>query len=956
MRKRIFKLPLFPTCIYICFHSFLSRSIYIQNSPLSTLIGFCVGKSSDLIFLSALLAIKRGRNLDQAIRSLDEALDIHLKSIRNMPVMHEFFAKLNPDFMLECAREYLQQIGNEPSESLELQLPLIQQVSKTLEITCKYVPGLNEVYYLLARCRYLSNDGEGSQRYLQQCLRFDSTYAEAHLLMAQVHLQLDKFKLAQQSLELALSHNFEIREAPIYHLISSKVQHKMGNDAEALRILDSAMLLPGVRSQGSSRKGKGKLSEVSIQDRASIYLQIAHLHTKLNHLPEAAKAIQDALNEFSNTSEEVRVLIVNAQLSVKRGDVDGAFKILRNVNKDMPYYNKAKVFMANLYLTEKGDRRKYISVYEELAGKSKDIHSILLLGDALMKIQEPERAIEKYEEALKRNPADSALARKIGNALINAHDYRKAIEYYEQAVKSDPGKMQMRYDLAELYVKLRRFDVAEKVLTQAIAYPKEHDDLTSSILGVKFLLLLAKCYKSQTQYQAAIDTFLKARDAQMVILNRSKTEQAEFQLQQKQVASRISFELATLYDEQRVRDKSLDSYKEALRFDETNSKVMMALASLYLARGELEECQRQCSSLLRMDPGNEQASVMLADLMFQKNEFENATFHFQQLLERKPDHYSALARLIELLRRAGKLKDAPRFLTMAENLSQRASYDPGLHYCKGIYQRYTNSPSEALKSFNLARKDGEWGERALIHMIEIYLNPENDSLWEEPSEGKGENGESLRAVEKLLKELKAHKPTLKHQLLENYSLIVTRSKTHIEAAIQQLTDILNVEKDSVAALLALSTAHLMLKQQPKARNHLKRIAKMPYDSREADEFEKSWLALAEIYIEGGKYDLAQELLKKATANNRSCSKAWEQLGFIMEKEQSYRDAAEYYEAAWRYENEANPAVGFKLAFNYMKAKRYVEAVDVCHKVLAMYPNYPKIRKDILDKARSALRP
>ena len=55
-------------------------------------------------------------------------------------------------------------------------------------------------------------------------------------------------------------------------------------------------------------------------------------------------------------------------------------------------------------------------------------------------------------------------------------------------------------------------------------------------------------------------------------------------------------------------------------------------------------------------------------------------------------------------------------------------------------------------------------------------------------------------------------------------------------------------------------------------------------------------------------------------------------------------------------HETSPSVGYKLAFNYLKAKRFVEAIDVCHKVLAAFPEYPKIRKDILAKAREALRP
>ena len=78
--------------------------------------------------------------------------------------------------------------------------------------------------------------------------------------------------------------------------------------------------------------------------------------------------------------------------------------------------------------------------------------------------------------------------------------------------------------------------------------------------------------------------------------------------------------------------------------------------------------------------------------------------------------------------------------------------------------------------------------------------------------------------------------------------------------------------------------------------------------------------------------------------------------FIQLVQASYADAAQVYEMAWQFDNQRNPAVGYKLAFNLLKAKRYVEAIDVCHKVISLYPDYPKIRRDILDKARACLRP
>lgn len=42
-------------------------------------------------------------------------------------------------------------------------------------------------------------------------------------------------------------------------------------------------------------------------------------------------------------------------------------------------------------------------------------------------------------------------------------------------------------------------------------------------------------------------------------------------------------------------------------------------------------------------------------------------------------------------------------------------------------------------------------------------------------------------------------------------------------------------------------------------------------------------------------------------HNKSSTKAYEYMGFIMEKESSYKDAAQHYEMAWKFSNKANPS-------------------------------------------------
>lgn len=47
--------------------------------------------------------------------------------------------------------------------------------------------------------------------------------------------------------------------------------------------------------------------------------------------------------------------------------------------------------------------------------------------------------------------------------------------------------------------------------------------------------------------------------------------------------------------------------------------------------------------------------------------------------------------------------------------------------------------------------------------------------------------------------------------------------------------------------------------------------------------------------------------------------------------------------------------GYKLAHNYLKCKKLFDAIDVCHRILAIHPNFPKIKRDIMDKARANIR-
>jgi len=920
-----------------------------------------VGSSGDILYLRALFAMKKDKPAEEVMQLLQETIESHFSTLAGLPLGGKYFEMLNPDFLLEIVDMFLMFAPTEPSGTSLANNNALRKCNLILEPIVKTVPGLMQAIYMLAKVKYISGDIENAKVVLQRCLDNDPTFVNAHILMSQIHLSNHNYSACETSLENGLSYNFDVKDSPIYHIIKAKTQKMQNHLDEALNTLNVAMNLPGIKRAGSAGQKPTKFP-ITLGNRVTLYLELADVQRALNMTHEATKTMQDAINEFSGTPEEIKVTIANAEFSILRGDVEHALTSLRQITPEQSYYIQAREKMADIYLKHRKDKRLYTSVYRELVDKQPSPQSFLLLGDAYMSIQEPEKAIEVYESALKKNPKDSSLASKIGQAYIKTHQYGKAINYYEAAVRSGNQNF-LRFELAELHMKLKNYEKAERLLKNTL---KDDGaiDLSKLMDEAKCLFSLAQIYKKTKESAEAVQTYIKAKDAQARVIKRVGIEQPDEVAAQKAFAAKISNNIGEYYTTLRDHEKAIKSYREAIFYNENDDMSMIALANLYLLNNDLDFCQQQLVTILKTHKDHEKATLMLADLMFRKNEYDAATFHFQQLLEKRPDNYTALSKLVEILRRAGKLKECERYIDQAKITNPRAPMEAGFNYCKALYEWYSNNATGALKHFNLARKDNLWGETALHNMVQICLNPDSDIVGGETFELDNDSSASerhdseqmaLKTAERLLKDFKPEQKLLKHKTLENYLLMSTKNNSFVQKALTNLMAIAQTEKDHVPTLLAMATGHMILKQTPKARNQLKRIAKMDWNVEAAEEFEKSWLLLADVYIQSGKYDMSQELLKKCLEHNKSCSKAWEYMGFVMEKEQSYKDAAVNYENAWKYSNESNPAIGYRLGFNYLKARRFVDAIDVCHKVLGKYPNYPKIKKEILDKARSQIR-
>ncbi|XP_022660212.1 tetratricopeptide repeat protein 21B-like isoform X2 [Varroa destructor] len=906
----------------------------------------------EMLYTTALLLHRQNKSPERVAQLLDQAVSKHYQATEGQPKSMEYLLSLNPDFVVQLVKLYLEYAPERPLKATSGQtLPeVLKKCQTALKPVLHMCPALVDANFLMARIKYLSGDSTAAQALLDKVINLNQQVpADTHLLLAQVQLEQDAVQSAQQTLEMALSNNFQVRDRPLFQLIKAKIHRKKEENQEALTALKMAMDLAGL-SGGPAK------AALNTNDKMNLFLELSESYRLLGDQKKAENIIKNALAYFKGKPEEVKVNIAGTELALSRGNVDQALSLLQAIGPDQNYYVEARERMASIYLQYRKDTKLFITCYRDIVKHNPTADSHLMLGDALMRVHEHEQAIEAYENALKKNPRDYIIGRKMGQLLVRTHFYDKAITFYKAAIKTG-GESLLRYDLAHLLIGLERFKESEDVINAALEPLRQQADLQALQWEAKFMVLLARSYRMNPEKgnDASIKAYQKAYDIQTRVMMRVQLEAPDSAAEQLTQALAICSKLAAHAESKKDYPQALKFLRQALHYDQTNVRSLLAVAKVEMASNNLEQARQYCNQILKIDKDNESATLMMADIMFRKTDLENSLIHFEKLLVQKPEYYPALARLIEACRRLGYLYKCKAFLDKPPSTPAA-----GFYYCRGLYDWYTGNTQTAMKHFNQSRGDSEWGIIATYHMIEICCNPDNNTLGSETFDSTASAEEMagiIETAENLLAELRTTVPPsdLDFQLMCDYVLLAKKTKPDAEMALNDFLEITSDEKyrEHVGAILGIATAHMILKQVPKARNQLKRVMKSPWSFSDAEYLEKAWLLLADIYIHSGKYDYASDLIKRVLQYNRSCTKAYEYMGYIMEKEQSYRDAANCYESAWK--QTRNPAIGYKLAFNYLKGKRFVEAISVCHQVLGLYPDYPKIKKDVMDRARASLR-
>jgi tetratricopeptide repeat protein 21B len=781
-----------------------------------------------------------------------------------------------------------------------------------------------------------------------------------------ISFQNGNINSAYSSLEQAISNNFNIRENPLFMLVKGEIELKNHDIVTALTTLKTAFDLPGVgKTELGKKKKKGQSFQIlsfDEKERCRIFVLYARALLENKQLPEAKAIMNDAIRTFSGTTEEGTVLMANAEIAVAGGDIQKALSILRAVDSKSPYFVEAKRLMADIYLKNLLDRRHFAKCYIDLVDASPTFENYKMLGEAFFKIQEPEDAIQAYEGALKMNNNDEEIIRQIGRALVLTHNYDNAMKYYEDALKADPNRLDLRLELGKLCIMINKFDKAEECLKLEI-FGDEYNTPTSQALrrNVEGLVQISKLTVKKLgrvegkPLTGAKEALQKALAMQSNLIERVKQESGNVEEERKNLAE-IYFELGKYLIKYEKNDKkALECYEASLKQNPDNEKILMKLAELNSELGFKPQAETRLQQVLKLNPYHEDASNLLSELLMIKGEPEKAIELFKKILVEKPSYYHVLANLIDYMRKCGQFQDIKGILEKVQKKCPNPN-DPGLCFCKGLFFKYSRNAKEALNEFIKAKRGSQFCAESIINMIDIYLNPDQELMYTSlQSDGgvKQVDPENLKAADNLVKELAAKYPGPIATIQEAYVYMFTKGK--MDRVHEKLQEVLTQKGEFIPALLASAIGRSIQGKQSDAKNTLKILAKKGFCNEYSEELEKAWLLQADYMIYNDNFNEADEMLKRCNRYNLSCGKAEEYLGLIDEKKQNFKGAAEHYERAWKLCMQKSPSIGYRLAFNYLKSKKYIECIDICKNILQTYPDFQKIEKEVLSKARAALR-
>jgi tetratricopeptide (TPR) repeat protein len=256
--------------------------------------------------------------------------------------------------------------------------------------------------------------------------------------------------------------------------------------------------------------------------------------------------------------------------------------------------------------------------------------------------QNPEFALtlSQLENEVRMNPEDAELRRLFGLALHEGGQLARAIEQFNEAIRRTPGDVALYLGLAGVFTTAKLMEEAETLLVRTTeAFPA----------SVAAIGELGEARFAAGKVEQAVTTF----EAALQALQATEGAGPNSDLRERAFIHRRIGDM-------RVHliqfDEALEAYQRARVLDENNLEVHLALGKLYLRRNRLEDALGEYGPIVASDTSNVDALEGIAEAQLRLGQFEESITAAETVIGIDPEHLGAhYLRVTALVRRGDQV-------------------------------------------------------------------------------------------------------------------------------------------------------------------------------------------------------------------------------------------------------------------------------------------------------------
>jgi tetratricopeptide (TPR) repeat protein len=301
------------------------------------------------------------------------------------------------------------------------------------------------------------------------------------------------------------------------------------------------------------------------------HLALANVYGKLDRLPEAERALRDALEHEPGNLQ-----------------IYGALARLRR---------------------QQGDREGEIAIYEEMLALHPDDQATLTaLSDAQMAEDDLEGAIATLEQIERLYPDDLRSITRLGFLFYEARRFGAAIERFERALIEYPSEYEIAFFLG---VARRRAGLEEEAMDAFRSIPPEHKHFAEARTQI------AAIYERRGEYQRAreeVDRAIQVEPTRPLQLYsaslRSKAGDLEGAIAfleglvaEEPENDELIYNLGVVYGEADQTDRAIEYMLRALELNPENASALNYIGYTWAERGEkLDEAEEMIQRAIALRP------------------------------------------------------------------------------------------------------------------------------------------------------------------------------------------------------------------------------------------------------------------------------------------------------------------------------------------------------------------